>query len=143
MTALTTNRLQLAEHYCTAYAATLLANQTLDDALQPGFWAHVATKLRQHDTIRIIPEEGDFYALLIVMSAGRTFAKVKLLQHIPLDDDGAEDADLPSELSVKWKGPHLKYAVIRNADHSILKDSFVVKTEAEQWARDHIAAMSR
>lgn len=140
---LSPTRLQPAEHYCAAYAVVLPHDQSLDDALNPEFWAHVASKLRQHDTIRVIPEDGSYFAELLVVNADRTFAKVKLLRHIPLDQPAA-DAEAPLvAFEVKWNGPHDKHTVIRKSDGEKLKTGFVEKPAAQRWLDDHLASMSR
>lgn len=140
---LSPTRFQNADHYCTAYAVVLPADQSLDDALNPEFWAHVASKLRQHDTIRIIPEDGSYFAELLVINADRAYAKVKLLRHIPLDEPAADSVAALIDLFVKWDGPHNKFAVVRKSDGEKLKVGFVEKVEAQRWLDDHLGSLSR
>lgn len=146
MTTLAMGRFKTADQYNNLWAAALADDQTFEDALEPDFWSHVARFLKPGDTIRLLPERSDYYALLIVTQVGRNFAKVKALDLVRLDDDESQpvvgDA-LASDLSVEWKGPHVKFAVIRKSDGERLKEGFAVKTEADQWLRDHLAAMAR
>jgi hypothetical protein len=113
--------------------------------------------MKPGDTIRLIPEQNDYYALLIVMQAARGFAKVKVIDFVDLTqptaiagaDGEALSDDAPfveperEDLEVAYKGPHLKHCVIRKSDKQILKDCISTKVEAEQWVRDHHAAMAR
>jgi hypothetical protein len=132
---LTPTRLQRAEHYFSNYAAVLPDGVSLDDALKPEFWAHAAGKLRQHDTIRLIPENGAFFAEVLVLSAGRGFVKVKLLHHIVIDQEGQSDGtDL---VEVKWRGPHSKWSILRRSDGSVLKEGLVDKSDALREAADY------
>lgn len=140
---LNVTRLKQAEQYCTAYAAVLPHDQSLDDALNPEYWANVAATLRQHDTIRIIPEDGSYFAELLVLDAARGYAKVKILRHVLLDEP-VGDAEAPLiDLFVKWDGPHNKFTVIRKSDGEKLKTGFVEKTSAQRWLDDHLASMAR
>jgi hypothetical protein len=154
MTTLSMGRFKPTEHFNNNWAAALSAEHTIEDALKPDFWSHVGGVVKPGDTIRLIPEKNDFYALLIVMQAARGFAKVKVIDFVDLTaptaivsaDDVISD-DLPGviedDLEVAYKGPHLKHCVIRKSDKQILKDCISAKVEAEQWMRDHQAAMAR
>lgn len=139
--ALNATRLQRAEHYFSHYAVALQGADTLEDALKPEFWAHVATKLRRGDMIRLMPEDDSFYAEALVQATGTGFAKVKLIHHVPLDEDGAaEDDDAP--VYVKWSGPHSKFRIIRRSDGHVLKEGIADKAAAlrESLSLTRIAA---
>lgn len=118
MSALNATRLQRAEHYFSPYAVVLPAADTLEEALKPEYWAHVASKLRQGDTIRIMPEDGSYYAEALVRATGTGFAKVELLRHIPFDETDADQ--VPDTIEVKWGGPHDKWRIIRRSDGHVL-----------------------
>lgn len=120
-TPLNPTRLQRAEHYFSIYAVVLPEGTSLDDAMKPEYWVHVANRLRQHDTIRIIPEDGGYFAEALVTAAGHGFAKVKLLRYESLEEDGAEPAETDPSY-VKWGGPHSKWRVIRRSDGQVLKE---------------------
>src|SRR6266404_9387537 len=51
---------------------------TLDEALQPSYWAHVAEQLTPLDEIKVRAEDGSFVAYLIVGWCGRNYAHVVL-----------------------------------------------------------------
>lgn len=154
MTTLPFGRFKPAEHYNNYWAAALAAEHSLDDALKPEFWSHVARVFKPGDLVRIIPEKGDFYANVIVLATGRAFAKVKLVDYVPLlpGAEGYEEQDVAEaeagepdllDLEVAYKGPHLKHCVIRKSDKTILKDGISAKVDAEQWMRDHLETMAR
>lgn len=132
-TALSETRLQRAEHYFSAYAVVLPDGVTLADALKPEFWVHVTKRLRQHDTIRILPEDSSFFAEALVLSAGTGFAKLKLLRHINLEDE-IEPANDTSAAYAKWRGPHSKWSVIRRGDGQVLQEGFAARIDAERQA---------
>ena len=109
---LTESRLQRAEHYFSAYAVVLPDGVGLEEALKPEFWVHVTKRLRQHDTIRLIPEDGSFFAEALVLATGVGFAKLKLLHNVSLEDE-IETANDVGPAYAKWRGPHSKWSVIR------------------------------
>jgi hypothetical protein len=133
---LTPSRLQTAAHYFTNYAVVLPDGVSFDDALDPGFWAHLGDKLRQHDTIRVIPEDGTYFAELLVIAAGRGFAKVKTLRHVGLTDDEISETEVPEGIVVKWRGPHAKWCIERviGGSESRLKEGIAEKADAYREA---------
>lgn len=128
-------KLQPASHYRTRYAAVVDDGTSVDDLKRPEFWCHVANKLRQTDVIEVLPEDGSFFAELLVLKTGIGFAKVMLLRHVDLEGQETDgDSDL---VHVQWKGPHRKHSVIRKSDGEILRDGFATKADAEIFARDY------
>lgn len=125
---------------------------TVADLLEPDMWCHVAKQyLKPLDEIIVIPQGAPFRAHFIVLDRGDTYAKLRLLEVNMLN---AEDVAVPEEpsievhlpdnapVSVEWKGPVLKYSVIRNIDKERLKTGFAIKAEAEKWAAEHLLAMA-
>jgi hypothetical protein len=124
---------------------------TVQDLLDPAMWCHVAKQwLKPLDEIIIIPQGASFRAHFIVMDKGDTFAKIRLLDVKLLNSD--EEPSVTNEVivhlpedapvSVEWKGPVLKYSVVRKADQERLKTGFAIRTEAEKWAAEHLLAMA-
>lgn len=127
---LSPGRLQNAAHYYTAYAVVLPHGISLDEALKPDFWAH-CQKLRQHDLIRVIPEDATYFAELLVLAAGRGFAKVKLLREVKLTDEEVKGSDVPDGITVIWRGPHSKWCIERaKGDKARLREGLVEKADA-------------
>ena len=112
---------------------------TVEALLDPPTWAHVSKTLVPGSHIIVQPEGLPWEAELIVLGSGTGFAKVKLVRITTLN---GEDGQLPAGMEVKWKGPALKYAVLREADKEILKHGFAIKADAEAWARQHSLAMA-
>ena len=61
-------QLKQADYLRTAWAVTPPAGTALKDVLSPESWAHVAAVLRPRDVIEIMPEDSEWYSLLIVRS---------------------------------------------------------------------------
>lgn len=146
MATLAQNRLQLSEHYSVTYAASLPGDHTLEDAQKPEYWAHSAARLRQSDMIRLIPEDGSYFAELVVVAVGKGYAKVKLLRAVDLHEAVVEDAGtalLDAPMFVKWFGPQVKFGVVRKSDNERIKEGFAEKGQAERWMAEHLAALDR
>ena len=128
---------QRVGQFRTFHDAILMPGQTVDDALKPEFWANVARQVKQFDRIALLPEDGGFYAELIVLGSGTGWAKVKLLFEIELGDECAEEEQEASTVFVKWRGPGAKFSAIRKSDNTVLKDGFADKADAEAFARNY------
>lgn len=136
------NALRQSGQLAQAWEFELPADRTIEEALEPEAWAHVGVKLRPHDTIRLIPVTSRDFIQLLVLEAGRGFAKVRLLHHIETEAP-ADDAEAPSDLTVKWISPGAKFGVIRNSDKTTLKNGFENRQDAQRWADDHLASLAR
>jgi hypothetical protein len=133
-------RLQNAAHYYASYAVVLPFGLSFEDALKPEFWAHCAPKLRQHDLIRLIPEEGTYFAELLVLSSGRGFVNVKTLRHVSLGAEDLDASNVSDLVEVKWRGPHSKWSIVRNSDSTVLKEGIVEKADALREAAGYAKA---
>ena len=134
------NGLQDFEHFCRHYGLALAHDVPLERALEQDFWAHVGGKLRPFDRITLMAEDRTWMAETVVLSAGKGFARLHLLQRFDLvasaDELEAAEADaLP--LTVKWNGPKEKWVVIRKADQNKLKTGIDSKADAESFALNY------
>lgn len=135
---------------------------TVQDLLDSDMWCHVAKQwLKPLDEIVVIPQSAPFRAHFIVLDKGDTFAKLKLLDLTWLNAEPVREVITPdlseitpaeireimetlpadAPVSVEWKGPALKFSVVRKSDSERLKTGFAIKAEAEKWAADHLLAM--
>lgn len=116
-------RLQGAEFVKIDYCLSAEAGTTINDIVQPGYWAGVAHKLRPSAKICVYTEDNSFYAELIVLTVSRVDARVAVILHKDLSDDvRAIDmgGDAAREYEVKWGSPATKYRVIRRSDKEVL-----------------------
>ncbi len=117
------------------------AGTTLEQMLDPSYWAHVAAKLAPMDRIEVNAEDGSFYAELLVMSASKIGANVKPLHFINL---GAPvDMETPDiGMMVKYAGIHAKWRVLRTSDGAKVRDGFATREEAVLWMNDQAKALA-
>lgn len=138
---LSPNRLQREEQYFGRYAIVLSTDVDLDTAMKPEYFAHVGNRLRPFDTIRLMAEDGSFYADTVVASAGQGFAKLVMVNIVQMASEETSFEAEPTAF-VKWGGPHGKWQVIRTSDKMKLKDGFDEKADAEKYATDYARTVS-
>lgn len=104
--------------------------------LQPSFWAHVAGRLKVGDRIEVTAFDGSWLAELIVRSkpVGRaTEAKVAMLHFHDLQkaDKAAKELTEEEGVEVVYKGPTLKFCVVRKSDKTIISERHDTREEAQ------------
>ena len=129
-------RFALSEEQRHDFVVNLPMNLALEDALEPSFWAFCAVDMVPFDHIQVRAEDGSWCAYLIVQSCDRNWARVVLdrtVKMVPSFDAPASSI----KHKVEWKGPQLKWSVIRVSDSSVLKKEMQTKEEAAAWMREH------
>jgi hypothetical protein len=141
MTQLATNRIQLAEHMRNIWYVTSEHGTPLETLLDPKYWAHVSAKFKPRDRIEVDSEDGSYFIELMVMDAGRLYAKVEVLrkhEFKPVEVSAGHDDDF----EVKWGGRHVKWRVIRKKDRAVLKDGLEDRSAGEVWLAGHAKAVA-
>lgn len=137
--------LQLTQHALLDYTHTVSEGTPFEDLLKPDYWAHVAQKLRPHTLIKVIPEDGSYWAELLVLSCDRLWAKVFVLRHMDLTEVAEDPAALASRMSefdILWKGPVKKHVVVRKSDSTIVAEEIQTKGEAKIWLEGHLKTIA-
>ncbi len=132
---LSPNRVLLAEAARNLWVANAEEGTTIQDVLEPSYWAHKASELRPYDRIEVRLETGEWVAEVMVVSQGLNWAKVHLLHK----HDLMLSTEAPPESQkhiVKWRGPQHKWCVVRIADNACLQNN-MEKELAEDWLRKH------
>lgn len=112
-------RLKEAEYERKVYVVNAEHGTTINDVLEPAYWAHVAPKLRPYTRLEVRIDSGEWMLELLVLSCDRTWAKVAVLHRYELAP-GDEDMPPASKHKVEFKGPHWKWCVIRVADGGVI-----------------------
>lgn len=124
-------KLALAEHAVVTYFDAPAAGVTFEDVMKPEYWTHVAPSLRPGHRIEVNAEDGTFWAMLLVVEAERKSARVVTLQHVQIEERAP--APEQSDVFVKYRGPKVRYSVVRTADNEVLKDGFQTERAAQEW----------
>lgn len=131
--------LQLANYYSARYAFHAPVGTAPSDPLNPGYWAHVAKRLRPWDEIVVIPEDGSWRAVYFVRAVGRAEAAVAMIECREFGT-GAEISKTDIPYYVKWGGPSVKHRVHRKDTNDVVKDGFQTAEQAQLWISNHIRA---
>ncbi len=136
-------RFKQFEFVNTKYSLTVESNTTIEDVQTPEFWAHISQQLRPYDDIRIVTDDGSWYADVFVLVAARNWArvKVKYFAQLTTSDVDQSQAEKIDTHRVEYKGPHRKWSVIRNQDDAYLKDGMQTQGEAAAWLKEHLKAL--
>lgn len=133
-------RIGLAEHIREYWVVTVEENVTRKDLMNPAFWAHASQVLKPYNRIEVRHDAGQFFAELLVLSVGRGYAKVFELSFHELDKSLTPEMQSP-DYEIAWKGPALKYCVVRKSDSERIKDG-MGKEEAHIWLRDYLQTVA-
>lgn len=104
--------------------------------LDPSYWAHVSAQLRRGDVIYALSVDNSYFVELLVMDAGKLFAKVCQLRCIEITPAQMLNVTLPEGFEIKFRGPR-KWSVLKGKD--VLNEN-LEKAAAEQWLTDHLKA---
>ncbi len=137
------SRFKGAEFMRHVWRVTPERGTTIEQLQKPEYWSHVAANLRPYARIEVVPEDGEYFAEFIVTQCDRLFAKVALICHIPLheaapvaDAEFAEDDN--ADYQFKWKGPALKWVILRKADGEKVAEGFESKDAAKLGLKDYL-----
>lgn len=125
--------LKRAEHSRSVYFISPAPSVSYEAVREPIYWKHVANSLRPGDLIEVWPEDGSYWAMLLVAAAGDNTAKVEPLIHRQIESGANDEASLIEGYSISWRGPNGKFAIKRDADNNIVQSNFRTKEEAQTW----------
>jgi hypothetical protein len=106
---------------------------TVEDLLQPDYWAHVAKQLRAGDRIEAIPDDRHYFAEFFVLAASTNWAKLVLLREVVLIKD--HEKTVTDGFSVGFAGPH-KWRVTQGSE--VLSKGHDDKDAAANWLANHL-----
>lgn len=117
-----------AGHFWREHHVKAAADVKLEDVFDPGFWIHVANRLRPLDTIVIKSEAGTFAAALHVISVQTDGAVVQPVWLVDLTEK-APVRRVSKTVTVGWGGPNHKWRLVRG--NEVLAYGFDSKDEAD------------
>ena len=128
-------RVALAEYDRQDWVATAEVGTTKEEVLDPAYWAHLAAKMKPYDKIEVRVDDGEWMMELVVLACDRTWAKVHMLHFYQLAK--VETKNMSTKHDPVWKGPHLKWCVIRNSDQTIVQEKLDSREAANVWIKEH------
>lgn len=133
---LITRRMELAEFSRRVYMLNPEMGTEFEDILKPEYLSHVAAQLRPGDRLEVMPEDMAWIAELLVVNATTTSVQIAVLSE-PKALDVAEPELSSDALSAVWKGPQLKWCVLRNSDSEIIQKG-LLKADAQKWIESRV-----
>ena len=133
-------RIGLAEQKRQDWIVDAEEGTTIEDVLNPAYWAHCAAQMSVFDNIFVRLETGEWMVHLIVLQTGRNYLRAHLAHQYDFTNaDTSTPANAITHV-VEWKGPVKKHVVIRKADGAVIQDGFSGKNEAQQWLTNYLNA---
>ena len=141
------HQVSIAEYARVVYSHTPEGVADPDELLDPEYWANVAQKFKPGSRIEVLADDLTWFAEYIVISCGRTWAKVALLhpvQKLTLSKKVKEATRVNDEKNydIQFAGQAKQYRVIRKSDKTELKCNLATEEEAKQFLKNHLLALS-
>jgi hypothetical protein len=107
-----------------------------DALLKPSAWTHhTHNTLNPGTLIEVLPEDGSYYAMLLVQSKNENGIAVVEIMKKDLNR-ATLDAVSQEEVYVEWGGAH-KWRVVRASDNDILAKEFPNEQDALGWVSNN------
>lgn len=134
-------RMQNAEYLRRDWVCTAEEGTTVDDIIDPGYWAHIAGQLTIYDRIEVRVDSGEYLLELLVKDLGRNWAQVAVLHHHDLAGKVKTGEAMEAEFEALFKGPQRKWCVIRKSDAKVLEERLADKGAALAWISNYEATI--
>lgn len=142
MTKILEKSFSLADYARQTFVARPAAGTTIDDVLNENYWSNVAKKMNPHDIIEVVPEDGAFYAKLIITSRGNLWARVHKLEHVVIGAAPVANKKPVEGFEIGWAGPNDKWRVVRKEDKTVVGKNFTSREDADKWLGEHIKELA-
>jgi hypothetical protein len=130
----------LAEHTTATYHHTPEFQTSIDEVLGNDYWEHLARKLRPGDEIKVFAADATYYLHLVVRAATRNEVVLGVLSKVLFKSEAVITTS--AKYDVKYRGPSVRWSVMKVADGSVIRDNFQTQEEAEKWLTNHDKAMA-
>jgi hypothetical protein len=126
----------LAEQRRNIWLATAYGDVTEAEITNHAFWAHISRLIRPSDEIIVIPESNEWRMHLYVIRVDKVGADVAILSKHDFREMAKEALDGSDPFTIRWRGPHRGYGVIRKETSEVIQDGFASKEAALEFMRD-------
>lgn len=133
------SKFSLSTYATNRWSVTLEHGVSYERVFDPDYWSNVARKMRIGDIVELHAEDTTFFAELYVVAAHRLAAKLVELRRFDLAPAVQVAADT-SPLTVKYRGPHNRYCLMRG--ENIVQSGYQTAEEAELAKAQHAKAFA-
>lgn len=130
--------LELAEFVQTVWVANPAAGVPYESLFSPSYWTHVADKLKPFAKIIVSPEEGGYYAELLVIYASRTEVVVRQILYVGMESSIDEVKNDTTGYEINFGGRMHLWRVIRKSDKEIVGKGFNKEFMAQEWLDNYL-----
>jgi hypothetical protein len=130
------DRWQLKEHRNPGHWICVQAGVTIEQLLEPAFWANVARNLQPRSTVEVHWDDASQFAELYVLDAGRNWASVDVLRH-HADLKRPNLKHLAEQYEVGFNGPVDRFRILRLSDREVIKAGFATEVDAHKFLADY------
>jgi hypothetical protein len=147
------SRLQKKNHFSCEWVITCEQGTQPSDLTDPNYFCHIANRLNKNDMIRAFFDDGSYIIDLLVLETDKTnltplWVKTIITNIIDIEKSknlNLETKEKPSKkdlefkddfISVMFRGPVLKWSVIRNEDKVVLREKLETKEDAILTAQE-------
>lgn len=133
----------VAEFSRQIFLAVIHPETPFEAIFDPFFWTNVAKNINIGDKIEVLAEDNTYYAELIVTNCSPQWVKVKLLlDKVSLCDDGTAEPDGPEVgFDVRWRGPKVKWGVVKKEGNIVLQENLSTRDDAQRWLNEYLKSM--
>lgn len=137
-------RLNVGGFVYNTWSAILDEDQSLDDTLDPPFWASQAEQIMAPphkgvlDIIEVRKPSDSLYAKLLIVETRKGFVRAVKIEQAQLEAPDLPDAGL----TTRWNPGKQCHEVIRAKDRVVMASGFQNKQAAAAWIVDHTTAVA-
>tara|TARA_R110000868_G_scaffold411755_1_gene708898 strand:- start:17797 stop:18267 length:471 start_codon:yes stop_codon:yes gene_type:complete len=125
------------------HCATAFDDTKPEDLLIPEYWAHVAASLHPWDRVEVVANDGSWWAELMVLDCGRNYARMAIMRDFDLSGKTNQAPLDMKAYTVKHRGPHSKWSVIRISDGAVVHEGSEKQDMADAWLKNHLIALGK
>ena len=105
------------------------------DLLETDYWGHVQARFNINDRIEVNPDDGSYYAELMVRSRTLGYVVTAVINFVEFDGPVSK-LTVPEEYLIKFDGPYEKWQVTRFGQ--VLVSQMTTRPDAETWLKNHL-----
>jgi hypothetical protein len=139
---LNSSNIGLASHVYQTFSATVEQGITKKDILTGEYWKLISGKLRHHDEIRLVAEDGSFYMRVLVTFIMGTDVRVKEIEYVKLEKVDEQDYNVESKYDVYHRGGNRGFAVRKKDTGENIIENCESKSAAHKQLEDYLKIMA-
>jgi len=114
----------------------------LPEMIVPAYWANVARSLKPLDRIEVRPQDGTWWAELLVRVVEPLAVGVHVLRSVDFAKAAEQqEAEAPDGYEFKHRG-NRRWCVLRRSDNAVLREDEATRESAAAWLVGHLRKLA-